>query len=113
MMEKYRQKQVKLRDQKDRFEAYMNMTDVKIDIVDKIGERKFMNTKLDQIANTFLTDKGIYYLGRLIKDDLGEEDIDLLNVDGFAMRTAEEDETATADDGVPTMKKDDKKKKKR
>lgn len=52
----------------------------------------------------------MYYLGRLIKDEAGEEDIELLTVDGYATRTAEEDEVAT-DDGVPVMKKDDKKKK--
>ena len=53
MTEKYKNKQIKLKEQKDRFEAYLAMEDVKLDIVDKLGERKFMNTKLDQIANTF------------------------------------------------------------
>ena len=33
--------------------AYLAMEDVKVDIVDKLGERKFMNTKQDQSANTF------------------------------------------------------------
>jgi len=32
------------------------------DLVDKTGERKFTKTKLDTIANTFLSDKGSYYL---------------------------------------------------
>ena len=101
------------------------MEDVKVDIVDKLGERKFMNTKQDQSANTFQTDKGVYYLGRLKKTEegkfffsltalmvIGDEDIELLTVDGYATRTAEEDESG-GDDGAPVLKKDDKKGKKR
>jgi len=61
MGEKYTEKQLKLRDLRDKWTAYLDVTDVKIDIVDKLGERKYMNTKLDQIANTFLSDKGVYY----------------------------------------------------
>lgn len=108
--EKYKEKQVKLKEFKDKFDLQLTSTDTKIDIVDKLGERKFMNIKLDQIANTFLSDKGVYYLGKQIKDETGEDEVELLNVDGFVLRTAEEDETAV-EDNVPTMKKDDKKKK--
>lgn len=50
----------------------MALEDVKVDIVDKLGERKFMNTKQDQNANTFLTDKGVYYLGKLKKTEDGK-----------------------------------------
>lgn len=35
---------------------------VYIELVDKTGERKFIKTKLEHEANTFLSDKGIYYL---------------------------------------------------
>ena len=110
MGEKYTEKQLKLRDLRGKWTAYLDVTDVKIDIVDKLGERKYMNTKLDQIANTFLSDKGVYYQGKLFKDEAGEDDVELLNVEGFVLRTAEEDETAVEETG-PTLKKDDKKKK--
>jgi len=46
----------------------------------------------------------------LFKDEAGEDDVELLNVEGFVLRTAEEDETAVEETG-PTLKKDDKKKK--
>ena len=34
-----------------------------VELFDKQGERKFVKTKLDSIANTFLTDKNTYVLG--------------------------------------------------
>lgn len=36
--------------------------EVYVELVDKLGERKFVKTKLDQQANDFLSDRGIYYL---------------------------------------------------
>lgn len=33
-----------------------------IELCDKTGERKFVKTKLDGLANTFLSDKGTYIL---------------------------------------------------
>lgn len=34
-----------------------------VELFDKQGERKFVKTKLDTIANTFLSDKNTYVLG--------------------------------------------------
>ena len=34
-----------------------------VELFDKQGERKFVKTKLDTTANTFLTDKNTYVLG--------------------------------------------------
>ena len=36
-----------------------------LELVDKTGERKFVKTKLMTIGNTFLTDKGSYYLAKV------------------------------------------------
>lgn len=36
--------------------------EVYVELVDKTGERKFIKTKLEQEANSFLSDKGVYYL---------------------------------------------------
>jgi hypothetical protein len=44
--------------------------------VDKTGERKFIKTKLEQEANTFLSDKGIYYLCTVTPGD--EEEVEAL-----------------------------------
>jgi hypothetical protein len=56
--------------------------------------------------------KMVNFFGGIAKMVIGDDDIELLTVDGYATRTAEEDETA-GDDGAPVMKKDDKKGKKR
>jgi len=34
-----------------------------MELCDKTGERKFLKTKLDTIANSFLSDKGTYVIG--------------------------------------------------
>jgi hypothetical protein len=36
--------------------------EVYVELVDKTGERKFIRTKLEHEAGTFLSDKGVYYL---------------------------------------------------
>jgi len=55
--------------------------------VDKTGERKFIKTKLEQEANAFLSDKGVYYLCTVTQGE--EEEVEALTHEGFALRTAE------------------------
>jgi hypothetical protein len=59
---------------------------VYIELVDKTGERKFIRTKLEQEASSFLSDKGIYYLCTVTPGD--EEEVEALTHEGFAVRTA-------------------------
>ena len=60
--------------------------------MDKSGERKFVKTKLDQQANDFLSDRGIYYLCLVAKKE-EEEEIEAITHEGFPIRTVEEDGT--------------------
>jgi len=60
---------------------------VYIELVDKTGERKFIKTKLETYANTFLSDKGIYYLCTVTPGE--EEEVEALTHEGFPMRTVE------------------------
>lgn len=81
---------------------------VYVELVDKTGERKFIRTKLELEANSFLSDKGVYYLCTVTPGD--EEEVEALTHDGYAIRTAEED-TMVGQEEVFTVKKDDKGKK--
>lgn len=76
--------------------------------MDKTGERKFIKTKLEQEANEFLSDKGIYYLCTVVPGE--EEEVEALTHDGFPLRTVEEDSTVGSEE-VFAVKKDDKGKK--
>ena len=58
-----------------------------MELVDKTGERKFIKTKLEQEANAFLSDKGVYYLCTVTQGE--EEEVEALTHEGFALRTAE------------------------
>jgi hypothetical protein len=78
MMDKYNQKLLKVKEQQKKYQGIMllfhsqlnklELTNLTLDLVDKTGERKFCCTssKAESIANTFLTDKGIYYLAKII-----------------------------------------------
>ncbi len=50
--------------------------EVYVELVDKTGERKFIKTKLEQEANSFLSDKGIYYLCTVAPGE--EEEVEAL-----------------------------------
>jgi hypothetical protein len=78
--------------------------------VDKTGERKFIRTKLEQEANSFLSDKGVYYLCTVATGG-EEEEVEALTHEGFPVRTAEEDAAIVGADEVFSVKKDDKAKK--
>ena len=77
--------------------------------MDRTGERKFIKSKLNTEANTFLSDKGTYYLCTGANVETGEE-IEPLVIDGFAVRTFEEDQTVGVEE-VFSLKKDEKDKK--
>lgn len=59
---------------------------VYIELVDKTGERKFIRTKLEQEANSFLSDRGTYYLCTVTTAG-EEEEVEAITHEGFAMRT--------------------------
>lgn len=52
-----------------------------LDLQDKAGDRKYVKTKAELYANTFLTDKMSYVLGKVVnKDD--DEEVQLVKIDG-------------------------------
>jgi len=98
-IDKYSQKIVGLKDLSKKMAGYDNVV---FDLVDKTGERKFTKTKLDTIANTFLSDKGSYYLVKVTPPEPNEteEKVELVQLDGAPIRTIEEDATYVEGDGV-------------
>lgn len=52
-----------------------------LDLQDKSGDRKFMKTKAEQYANTFLSEKMTYTLGKLNKKENDEEEFVLIKID--------------------------------
>ena len=40
-----------------------------IDLLDKTGDRKFVKTKADTMANTFLSDKNTYFLATIVNTE--------------------------------------------
>lgn len=109
---KYQDKLTKLRGYKEKFKNLASNLNIGLELVDKQGERKFVKGKLDQYASGFLTDKGSYYLA-VVKENAEEENpLELVNVDGYCLRTLEEDEKAVEDEQnvLEKNKKDTKKK---
>lgn len=110
---KYVEKLTKLRSYKEKYLALAsNEQNLNLELLDKQGERKFVKGKLESIASTFLTDKGSYYLA-LAKENPDEENpLELVNIDGYCLRTLEEDEKATEEEQnvLEKGKKDTKKK---
>ncbi len=109
---KYMEKLTKLRTYKEKFAGFVGNNNVLLELVDKLGERKFVKGKLDTKANTFLTDKGSYYLAMVIEKPEEESVLELVNIDGYCLRTLEEDEKAVEEDlnVLEKNKKDTKKK---
>lgn len=58
----YEQKLAKIKAYKEQFANLDANKAVVRELLDKTGERKFVKTKLDQYANTFLSDKTTYIL---------------------------------------------------
>ena len=109
---KYIEKLTKLRTYKEKFTGLAGNNNVLLELVDKQGERKFVKGKLDTKANSFLTDKGSYYLAIVIEKPEEESVLELLNIDGYCLRTLEEDEKAVDEEQnvLEKNKKDTKKK---
>lgn len=63
-----------------------------LDLQDSAGERKFIKTKADLIANTFLTEKMGYNLVLVQKnEETEEEEVKEISIDPACVRTIEED----------------------
>lgn len=62
-----------------------------LDLEDKNGERKYVKTKADQYANTFLSEKMSYVLGKIVKNEQDEDEFKDVKIDGACVRTLEED----------------------
>jgi len=108
---KYLDKLTKLRGFKEKFTNMANNNNLVLELVDKQGERKFVKGKMETMA-TFLTDRGSYSLA-IVKENPEEENpLELVNIDGYCLRTLEEDEKAMDEDQniLEKNKKDTKKK---
>lgn len=64
-IETYQEKLKRIPEIKARFVDYSKMETVVVDLLDRGGERKFMNLKKDSKGNEFLGDKNIYHLARI------------------------------------------------
>lgn len=109
---KYQDKLTKLRGFKEKFKTLGGNPNIVLELVDKQGERKFVKGKLETMANSFLTDKGSYYLS-VVKEGAEEENpLELASIDGYCLRTLEEDEKAVEEEAsvLEKGKKDAKKK---
>lgn len=71
-----------------------------MELVDKTGERKFTKTKLDLFATEFLADKNSYVLCYVIPNENPDEEdtVNICELDGFSIRTCEEDKDAPPDE---------------
>ncbi len=58
-LEKYKEKAEKCEEQRKRLQS---LGEVVVELVDSAGERKYVKTKAEQIANSYLADKGTYTL---------------------------------------------------
>ena len=95
---------------------------VVVELMDRGGERKYLNTKRDTKASEFLADKNVYHLARVkiaptpdgkMRGDPAEDEVEPLHFEGFPVRTYEEDATASNEpEVVVKLPKDAKKKKK-
>ena len=77
-------KMIQLKKEKQKLNAPMS----EFDLTDRAGDRKYLKTKMEEYANTVLAPKGQYSLV-----SIGEEqEVEPFAIDGYAMRTPEEDE---------------------
>ncbi|EGR32639.1 hypothetical protein IMG5_076690 [Ichthyophthirius multifiliis] len=90
-IQKYDDKLEKLKIQKQKFQELEKNENIIVELFDKTGERKFIKTKNDTIANTFLTDKNTYILGYYLPTK-EEEIVNVVEIDGYCLRSIEEDE---------------------
>jgi len=93
VIDKYNLKLDKLKEMQKKYNS-IDQNTIVLELVDKTGERKYVKPKLTTIANTFLTDKGNYVLTKCNPPPTpdAEDLVELMNIDGFAIRTIEEDE---------------------
>ena len=68
---------------------------------------------MNSVANTFLSDKTSYVLGYYTpsEDPNVEEEVEAMQLDGFACRKVEEDEGAVDEPLIPKLDEKEKKKK--
>ena len=78
-------KMIQLKKEKQKLNAPMT----EFDLTDRAGDRKYLKTKMEEYANTVLAPKGQYSLVSINE----EQEIEPFAIDGYAMRTPEEDET--------------------
>lgn len=80
-----------------------------LELEDKSGERKYAKSKADQCADEFLSEKMSYVLGKVTKNENGDEEFVKIKIDGACVRTLEEDANydpeAEAEAAAPTKKK--------
>lgn len=62
-----------------------------LELQDINGERKYAKTKSDQYSTEFLSEKMVYILGKVIKNEQEEEEFQEIKIDGAWVRTLEED----------------------
>lgn len=109
---KYVEKLTKLKVFKEKYANLASSNNISLELVDKLGERKFIKGKLETIATSFLSDKGSYYLAIAKENPEEENPLELVNIDGYCLRTLEEDDKAVDEDQniLEKNKKDTKKK---
>mmetsp|Transcript_56147 Transcript_56147/g.64428 ORF Transcript_56147/g.64428 Transcript_56147/m.64428 type:complete len:248 (+) Transcript_56147:3-746(+) len=107
-LEAYATKLQKISTEKARLAS---LGEINLELLDSVGERKYMKAKLNQQANEFLTDKLSYRLAKATPDPAGgpEDVLELIALDGFAIRTVEEDEKYVAEPEFVIKGKDTKK----
>ena len=85
LAEKINEKMIALKNTK----AKLNMPITEFDFTDRAGDRKYLKTKMEEYANTVLAPKGQYSLVSITE----EQEVEPFSIDGYCMRTPEEDET--------------------
>lgn len=62
-----------------------------MELLEKEGERKFMKNSLDKNGTEMLRERKAYVLCHVKRNDHDEEVIENIVIDGYCMRTPEED----------------------
>lgn len=62
-----------------------------IELLEKEGERKFMRNVLDKYGNEMLRERKAYVLCHIKKGPADEDVVEHIVIDGYCMRTPEED----------------------
>jgi len=86
-------------------------TEKVLDLQDVNGDRKYAKTKIGQYATEFLSEKMVYSLGKVVKNEQDEEEFRRVKVDGAWVRTLEEDANYDPEEEAADNKKGKGKKK--